>query len=228
MKSFVLVVLVTTLAALAIPAFAADIVTVPTANQLKAGQFDLAYYYIGLDLPPGAPENVQVQTLYIGLTNEIELDLHRYDVNNDKASTIVNASVSLLRETPTMPDVVVGARNILQEDTTTYGWDSNDMSYFICAAKTLNLPPSGPPALPIVRLHAGLGTADPSLLLEDRHKGLFGGIQAKLTPEIGLVVLHDATDLITGLTFSPKTLPQLTLKGGTYGDHWWVGLSYAK
>ncbi len=48
---------------LASVAFAADIVTVPTANQLKAGEIDVAAYYIGVhDLPdplrPGTVEQL--------------------------------------------------------------------------------------------------------------------------------------------------------------------------
>lgn len=207
-------------------AFAADIVTVPTANQLKRGEMDAAYYYIGLDTPAGAPQNVNVQTLYMGMTDRLEVDVHRYDLDLVGADTIINASWALLRETPANPDVVVGGRNILG---TQVGPDprSDKRSWFVMAAKTLNLPAQGPPSIPIIRLHAGLGTKDYTLLGEDRHGGLFGGVQALLAPQVGAVALHDGRDLITGLTFSPKETG-LTLKGGTFGEHWWVGLSWAK
>lgn len=211
---------------LVISAFAADIVTVPTANQLKAGQMDIAYYYIGLDNPSGAPQNVQAQTLYVGVTDRIELDLHRYDIDLLGDDIIVNASVALMRETLVTPDIVIGGRNI--GGTEVGGVPGSDKrSYFLCAAKTLNLPADGPPEPPIIRIHAGLGTKDHTLLGEDRHKGIFGGVQALLTPNIGLVVLHDSQDLITGLTYTPKNTA-FTLKGGTFGDHWWIGLSWAK
>lgn len=207
-------------------AFPGDIVTVPTANQLGQGQMDAAYYYIGLDAPPGAPENVQVQTYYLGLTDKLEVDVHRYDIDLVGGDTIVNATWALLRETPVTPDVVVGGRNILG---TQVGLDprSDKTSWFVTAAKTLKLPAMGPPTIPIIRLHAGLGTKDYTLLGEDRHAGIFGGVQALLTPEIGAIALHDARDLITGLTYSPQDTG-FTVKGGTFGDHWWVGLSWAK
>ena len=206
--------------------FAADIVTVPTANQLTQGQLDLAYYYIGLDWPNPAPQNVQVQTVYIGLTDKIELDAHRYDIDTVGDSTIINASMSLMRETTTMPDIVIGGRNI-GGSKVGGAPDSDKRSWYLAAAKTLNLPEAGPPALPVIRLHAGLGTEDQTLLGEKRHDGLFGGVQVLLAPQIGAVALHDGQDLITGLTFSPEGTG-LTLKGGTFGDHWWVGLSWAK
>jgi hypothetical protein len=232
----VIAILVLTLVAVS-AAYCADIVTVPTANQLKAGQIDVAYYYLGLDLPAGPPQNLQAQTLYIGLTDRVELDVHRYDPqkNLDKTSTIVNATVLLLPETALNPAVVIGGRNLGGEQTTnnpgsaTARANSKKRSWFISAAKNVTpMLPSGP-KLPLVRLHVSLGTKDWTLLggEESRHGGLFGGVQALLTPEIGAVVLHDRQDLITGLTFTPGD-KGVTLKGGMFGDHWWVGISYAK
>jgi len=220
------VLVVIALFAVAASGFAADIVTVPTANQLTKGQMDVAYYYLGLDIPEPGPQNVQAQTLYLGLTDRIELDLHRYDIDKLGDAIIFNASVSLMRETMMTPDVVIGGRNITGEDVGGVP-DSDKRSWYIAAAKTLNLPEMGPPKMPIIRLHGALGTRDHTLLDEDRHKGLFGGVQMLLTPQLGLVALHDSQDLITGLTFTPKNTG-LTLKGGTYGDHWWVGVSWAK
>ena len=210
-------------------AYAGDIVTVPTANQLKAGQFDVAYYYLGLDMPAGAPSSLQAQTVYIGLTDRIEIDAHRYDPesNLDKTSTIVNASVLILGETAATPAVVIGGRNITGEETTNGPVDSDKRSWFISAAKNVTPMLPGGPKLPLIRLHASLGTKDWTLLGEDRHAGLFGGVQALLTPEIGAIALHDGQDLITGLTYTPGN-KGLTIKGGGYGKHWWSGISYAK
>jgi hypothetical protein len=225
----VIAILVLTLVAVS-AAYCADIVTVPTANQLKAGQIDVAYYYLGLDLPAGAPQSLQAQTLYIGLTDRVELDVHRYDPqkNLDKTSTIVNASVLLLPETALNPAVVIGGRNLGGEKTTNNPTvDSKKKSWFISAAKNVTPMLPGGPKLPLVRLHVSLGTKDWTLLGESRHSGLFGGVQALLTPEIGAIVLHDGQDLITGLTFTPGD-KGVTLKGGTFGKHWWVGISYAK
>ena len=58
-------------------AYAADIVTVPTANQLKQGEVDLAYYYIGLDFPEPMPQRVNVQTLYLGAYAEEKPTIER-------------------------------------------------------------------------------------------------------------------------------------------------------
>jgi hypothetical protein len=197
----------------------ADIVTVPTANQQKAGEVDVADYYISLDFPSEMPQFVRVQTLYVGVTDRIEIDLHRYDVDKSTSgSTIWIMSALLQKEDARRPAVVIGSRDLegLMAKT----------SYYISAAKTLNPPaPGAAPKFPIWRLHVSLGTEDDSLLGETRHEGVFGGIQTLLTPKLGLVALHDGQDLITGLTYTPeKDWP--TLKAGTYGDHWWMGANF--
>jgi len=208
-------------------AMAGDIVTVPTANQVKAGEIDVADYYIFVDqdalidpLQPLDIDFVRVQTFYISLTDEVEVDVHRYDVDVAGVNTIFNATYLVLEEDAQRPNVVLGGRDLSNE----YG----NASYFVSAAKTLNPPVAGPPTEPIIRLHLSLGTEDNTLFGEGRHEGLFGGAQILLRPSdpaVGLVALYDGQDIITGLTFVPKP-GWPTLKGGTFGGHWWVGASY--
>lgn len=209
-------------------AIADDIVTMPTANQLKAGQVDVAAYYLKLDLPGGAPQHVNYETIYVGVTNEIELDAHIAAVDKDRTSTVLVGSYKLLGETKTRPDLVVGCRNLTGVATTNSPLKnkSEDRSYFMSAAKTFFANPSKP-GPPLVRAHLSLGTGDWTLLGEERHEGVFGGLQFLFTPEIGAVVENDGRDVITGLTFMPKNTG-LTIKGGTYGDHWWAGLAMRK
>ena len=209
-------------------AYAADIVTVPTANQLKAGEVDVAYYYLGLDLPSAAPQSLQAQTIYYGLTDKVEIDLHRYDPESDKdkTSVIVNGTVLLLQESPTTPNVVLGVRNLTGETTTRAPINSDKVSLFVCAAKNVTpMTPEGP-VLPLVRVHLGIGTEDWTLLGEKRHQGLFGGVQMLLHKEIGAVALYDGQDIITGVTYTPGN-KGVTVKAGTFGKHWWMGISYA-
>jgi len=214
--------------------WADDIVTMPTANQLKAGEVDVAAYYIGLDFDPGPPgspsppDNVLYQTLYVGLTDRIELDAHRADVDGDEESVIVVGSFKLLSESPTRPDMVVGCRNIFETATTNSPArdKSKDRSYFLSAAKTFFFNPAAP-GPPLVRLHLSLGTKDWTLFGEERHKGLFGGLQFLFMPYLGAVVQNDGQDLITGITYMPIGTG-LTFKGGTYGDHWWAGVAFRK
>jgi len=206
---------------------AGDIVTVPAANQVKAGEADVAAYYISVDrdslIPPLRPldiEFVRAQTLYVGLTDRIELDAHRYDVDKLGAATIWISTVVVQPETATRPIVVVGGRDLSR----VYG----HASYFVSAAKTLNPPVGGPPTGPIIRLHLSLGTEDNTLFGEERHEGLFGGVQAVLkpvNPMIGAIALYDGQDVITGLTVTPQpNWP--TIKAGTFGGHWWIGANY--
>ena len=208
-------------------AMAADIVTVPTAHQLQAGEMDVAVYYVSVDrgslIPPLRPldiDFVRIQTLYVGLTDEVELDVHRYDVDVAGSDTIFNATVVLQREDLNRPGLVLGVRDLSRE----YG----HASYFLSAAKTLNPPVAGPPTEPIIRLHASLGTEDNTLFGEERHEGIFGGIQVLLrpaSPAVGVVALYDGQDVITGITVVPEP-GWPTVKAGTFGGHWWLGANY--
>lgn len=204
-------------------AFADDIVTMPTANQLKAGQVDAAAYYLHLDNPSVAPQFVQYQTLYVGVTDKLEIDAHRSAVDKSETATILVASYKLFSETAQLPDVVVGCRN-LGGTATSPDPKSEDRSYFVSAAKTFFFNPAAP-GPPLVRVHLSVGTADWTLLGEKRHQGIFGGLQFLLHPEVGLVVQNDGQDTITGVTYMPKNTG-LTFKGGTFGSHTWMGVAY--
>lgn len=213
-------------------ACADDVITMPTANQLKAGEVDTAAYYLSLDNPSVAPQFVQYQTLYMGLTDRLELDVHRSAVDKNETATILVASYRLLSENARTPDLVIGCRNLggtatsLDNPMTPVNErsKSQDRSYFLSAAKTFFLNPAQP-GTPLVRVHLSLGTEDWTLLGEKRHDGLFGGLQFLLRPDLGLVIQNDGQDLITGLAITPKN-SGLTIKGGTFGDHTWVGVAY--
>ena len=210
-------------------AFADDIVTMPTANQLKAGEVDAAVYYIKLDNPSGAPQFIQYQTLYLGLTERFELDVHHATVDNNETSTVLVGSVKLLSESPTTPDLVFGVRNFNAAPTTlnpAVREKSKDASVFLSAAKTFFFNPAAP-GPPLVRVHLSVGSADWTLFGEERHKGVFGGLQFRFASWIGAVVEQDGQDVITGITIMPKDTG-LTIKGGTYGDHSWFGVAWRK
>lgn len=209
-----------------------DIVTMPTANQLKAGQVDVAAYYLKLDEPTQPmrmPQHVNYETLYVGITNQLELDAHVADVDGDRTSTVLVGSYKILGETQKLPDVVLGCRNLLGEQTTNNPAlkdRSQDRSYFISTAKTF-FGDANKPGPPLVRVHLSFGTPDWTLLGLERHNGLFGGLQFLFRPELGAVVEDDGQCVITGLTIMPKNTG-LTIKGGTFGDHWWAGLAMRK
>jgi len=215
-------------------AFADDIVTMPTANQLKALEADVAAYYLDLDNPSPAPQFVQYQTLYVGLTNSIELDFHRAAVDRNETSVVIVGQYKLLSESLVLPDVVVGARNITGEPTiinppgslVDLRHKSKKPSFYLSGAKTVFLNPAVP-GPPLVRVHLSLGTEDWTLLGEKRHDGLFGGLQFLFHPHLGAVVQYDSQDVITAITYMPPKTG-LTIKGGTYGDHKWIGIAYRK
>ena len=215
-------------------AFADDIVTMPTANQLKAGQVDAAAYYLTLHV--GAlpnPQFVQYQTLYLG----------RHGQAGDRCSSLRGGQQrdrhyscgelqAPLGEPPAagpcgrLPEPRRHGDLPRQSGTTAIDEraKSEDHSYFLSAAKTFffNAKKPGPP---LVRVHLSVGTEDWTLLGEKRHEGIFGGLQFLLLPDVGLVVENDGQDTITGLTYMPKNTG-LTFKGGTFGKNSWVGVAY--
>lgn len=214
---------------LAAAAFADDIVTMPTANQLKAREVDVAAYYLDLKMPSGAPQFVHYQTLYLGLTDRVELDFHRADVNRDAESVVTVLSLKLAAEGPQTPDVVVGVRNVFGEPTTLhpdFRSRTKRTSVYAAAAKTYFLR-EGVQGPPLARVHLGVGTEDWTLLNEKRHEGPFGGVQMLIVPTAGAVVQWDGQDWITALTYMPPK-SGITIKGGTYGDHRWYGVALRK
>jgi len=211
-----------------------DIVTMPTANQLKAGDVDAAVYYLKLDSTSPDPEFVQYQTVYVGLTDRIELDAHRAAIDNNETATVLVGSFKLMSETAKTPDLVIGCRNLGGTATVInprgspvdYRDKSKDRSYFLSGAKTFFFNPSLP-GPPLVRVHLSVGTADWTLLNEKRHQGVFGGLQFLIRPDFGAVVENDGLDTITGLTYMPKNTG-LTIKGGGFGQNWWAGIAFRK
>jgi len=213
------------------PALAGDIVTMPTANQVGAGDVDLAQYYINYDYPPGYPEFVYFTTMYVGVTDRIEIDAIYADADKVPSQTILNATVLVASERKgDYADVVVGIRDLSNVMQRLFGPGAGfEPGPFVAAAKTLN-PPAGPPTAadcPIWRLHLGVGqelglATDPGNMNDH---GLFGGIQALVTPTVGAIALWDGTDHIAGLTYTPDPKGP-TYKGGVFGDHWWLGVSY--
>ncbi|UCH34805.1 MAG: hypothetical protein JSV65_00180 [Armatimonadota bacterium] len=210
---------------------AGDIVTMPTANQVGAGDVDLAQYYIGYDYPPGWPDHVYFTTMYVGVTDRLEIDAIYADPDGGPGRTIWNATLLVLSErNGDEADVVVGVRDM--SDTLNKMFPPGngfEPGAFVAAAKTLN-PPAGPPTpadCPIWRLHLGVGqelglATDPN---DMNGSGLFGGVQALVTPQVGAVALWDSTDHIVGLTYTPDPKGP-TYKGGVFGDHWWIGINY--
>lgn len=212
-------------------ALAGDIVTMPTANQVGAGDVDLAQYYIGYDYPPGLPDFVFFTTMYVGVTDRIEIDAIHARPDDVPPDTIINATLLALSERQgDYADVVVGVRDITDVLQRLFGPSAGfEPGAFVAAAKTLN-PPPGPPTpadCPIWRLHLGVGEelGLGTDVTNPNDSGVFGGVQALVTPMVGAIALWDGTDHILGLTCTPDPKGP-TYKAGVFGDHWWVGVSY--
>jgi len=217
---------------LASATFAGDIFNCPTANQQQAGQIDLGFYWVDPHNPnPKAPSHLNCYKAYLGVTNEVEIDAHVFDFNHaTPAKTYWNATVLVVKEDLRHPAVVLGVDDIAQSATYPAGprmGQRADRAFFVAAAKTVNSPARGEkPKFPIVRLHLGVGT--------ERHHGFFGGVQTKLTREIGAVALFlpddvlfapDDDEWIYGLMYTPG--PQWpTFKIAKCGHKDVLGISY--
>ena len=211
-----------------------DVITVPTANQLKQGEIELAYYYAFLRKNDPEPEFMQIQTLYVGLTDRLELDAHRYAIDNDETSIILIGNVKLLSEGKHGADVVFGCKNMAGTPTVdnppfspvNFRQLSTEQSYYLCAAKTFRLRENqGPARPPFLRVQLGLGSPDWTIGLAKRHQGIFGGLQYVITPNVLACVFDDSRNIVTAIGYvPPKT--DLMIRAGTFGADWFLGLAY--
>ncbi|MCC6484051.1 MAG: hypothetical protein IT209_04310 [Armatimonadetes bacterium] len=212
--------------ALAAPAFSYSIVNVPTANQAALHEFNIAYYNMSVRKLP-----VTHKDIYIGYSTvapNLELEWIHVDINKGAPSQdIVNATYKILAETPKLPDVVLGVKNIFSDDNSPDP-DEQKASYYIATAKTLNPPKPGQPWHPVVRLHVNYGTRE--------HRGLFGGLQIAITPRLGVAAMKFTNSHYVDTFFGNsselaavyslgKNAPNI--KAGTLGHHRWVGIDYS-
>jgi len=229
-KLAAVIVVALALALCAGPVIAGDVVTMPSANQMGPGEVDLAQYYIHFNYPfPGLPDHAFFTTMYVGVTDRAEVDVWYIKPDTAPDQVVLNATGLVLSQRKGDDvDLVVGVRDVGDNLERLFG-PNFDRGVFAAAAKTLN-PPAGPPSkhnTPIWRLHLGVGTNLGLATNLDRiaRDGFFGGVQAIVTPTIGAIALWDGTDDIIGLTYT-ATPKSPTLKGGVFGDHWWIGVNY--
>jgi len=161
---------------LAVPAFAGDIVDMPTGNMVAPKHAEINYIFWDLDTPPGAPDFINIYEGFVGVTDWLELDAIVADVDKDQTYCKFNAYASLIKEAgPRKPSLIVGATNL-----TSSAWPGNsNFSPFILSACNL-LVPAGPPKLtdPLVRAHLAYGW-------EAHQERFFGGIQVLVSPQLG-------------------------------------------
>lgn len=204
-----------------------SIVNVPTANQAALHEFNIAYYGLSVkkDLPP---THKDIFIAYSTVAPDLELEWIHVEINNGFGSQdLVNASYRVVREDRNMPDVVLGVKNLFEEENSPHP-DERERSWYVATAKTLNPPQPGQPWSPVVRLHLNYGTKE--------HRGLFGGVQVAVTPQLGFVAMRFTnsgyTDTFFGNAYELAAVYSLgqnkpNLKVGTLGEHFWAGLDYS-
>jgi len=213
-------------------AFSRYILSCPTANQQKAGQIRLCFSAVDPhNSSPQAPSHVNCYRAYMGITDQVEIDAYVRAPNHARPSrTYWHATLLVLEEARANPAVVLGVSDIGRDWVYSAGARAGhraERAFFMAAAKTVNPPAGGQkPEFPIVRLHLGAGT--------ERHSGVFGGVQMKLNPKVGAVVLllqddalfaPDDHDSIYALMYTPG--PQWpTFRIAKCGQKDVIGLSY--
>jgi hypothetical protein len=199
-----------------------SIITMPTADVAPPGVVNVAAYAVNfneLPPPPAAPSGMNVFIAYAGIAKNLELEANVYAQKDGfDTLTFFNLTYKVAEQTATMPQISVGVKNLLGEDLGNGDVAPNDdPTYFVALVKVLSGPAPGEPFKPVVRLHVGLGN--------NLHNGIFGGLQAMLTPQIGLALLSDAESTLISAAFKPSANSP-TFKAGTLGDHTWMGIDY--
>ena len=177
-KCLALAVLVLALG-LALPAFAGDIVDMPTGNMVAPRHVELNYIYWDVEFGPSpAPQVIHIGEVFVGVTDWLEVDGIVADVDNDKTYARANVYARMLPETPKSPSLIVGCTNVTGADVP--GGAKNDPSPFVLTAYNIHTPEGRPSLLdPLVRVHFAVGT-------QYHGKSPFGGVQMLIGPNIGL------------------------------------------
>jgi hypothetical protein len=194
MRKLLCLVALVTAVGLAVPAFAGDIVAMPTGNMMPKGMFEFNYIYWDLEapdayIPPypypeqmgGAPPDyAHIFEFFYGVTDRLEADVLVVDVDNDDTYVEGNLYYSLIKEQPGKPSLIVGATNI----TGSKWLGDNRISPFVLTAFNIACP-EGKPSFndPLVRAHVAWGAN----FHEDK---LFGGLQFLFTPSLGAAAFN--------------------------------------
>ncbi|MHB8993733.1 MAG: hypothetical protein ACYC63_00615 [Armatimonadota bacterium] len=180
MKKLVLLVALIAAVGLAVPAFAGDIVAMPTGNMMGARTVELNYINWRNFSPAG--DDANIFEAFVGVTDYLELDVLHFDPTGGGDSvTEANAYLRLIKESPKHPSLIIGATNILGSD---WVMGSDEVSPFILGAYNISCP-AGRPSFndPLVRMHLAWG---------DKFHGdrWFGGFQFLFTPRFGAAAFN--------------------------------------
>lgn len=180
MKKFVVLVALIAAVGLAIPAFAGDIIAMPTGNMMPARTVELNYINWQNITPMNADANIFEG--FVGVTDWLELDVLHFDLTGGGSGvTEANAYLRLIKESADHPSLIVGATNITGSD---WIMGNDEVSPFVVGAYNISCP-AGRPTFndPLVRMHLGWG---------DKFHGdqWFGGVQMLFTPRLGAAAFN--------------------------------------
>jgi hypothetical protein len=196
------------------PAAAENILLMPSATQMKAGEEEINLSSVNRSAPAG---DLTLYEAYYGLADALEISLIREEQSGADSEQSFNLSYFVSPETTDNWATVMGVSNV--------GGDrfrgSDNPSYYIAFSRT---PPqsvrSGKGRTAAYRYHMGYGT--------NVHSGFFGGLQIFTSPRMWMGAFNytGRPTYILDYNLLQKKLSQLSLRAGYLQGDPWFGISY--
>lgn len=181
---------------------ATGMITNPTADVLREGQFSLGYFHF---------QNKTSGTIEFNLADRLEVGVARVQQDARGVDSVFNAKYSLLSETLVAPGLAVGAET---------GVNGGQRSLFAVASKGL---PLG------LRLHAGVGNGrfDGAFAGLEKTWNPVGAVTGNnVFPATTLLVEFDGRRMNYGARLA--ILPGLKVSAGWQDHHFYTGIMFTK
>jgi hypothetical protein len=189
-RNLLLLVIVVGLLAAPRPAWALDYMTMPLADQMPPGGFEAGWYFIDLaDTPEGTTRANLYQTAF-GFANQVELSYLTLRPDNGPTLKAFNLSYEIAPETLESWATTVGVYNLFSNSY----FRGSKPSFFVAAAKTMQVSQRAAGGQPVYRAFFGYGTKS--------HDGWFYGAQTILDSQISGIVARYAGQSIYGLSYA--------------------------
>lgn len=198
-------------------AYCLDFMTMPTADQLPPGGFYAGYYLIDIpDTPDGASRINLYQTAF-GFADKIEVSYLTWRPDQGSSFKAFNLSFQVEQETEDSWSTTIGVYNLFSNDYLR----GSKPSYFIAAAKTVQLSQQASGRGPAYRALVGYGTRS--------HDRWFYGLQTLLDPQLSATVARYASQSIYGLDYALQAKQDSpVLHAGTFDGDPYYGISLTR
>jgi len=199
------------------PALALDYMTMPLADQLPPGGFQAGWYLIDLADTPGGASRANLYQTGFGFGNQIEISYLTLRPDKGPSYKAFNLSYQVEQETLESWATTVGVYNLFSNDYLR----GSSPSYFVAAAKTIQMSERAAGGGPAYRAFFGYGTKS--------HDGWFYGVQTMLDPQISAIAARYAGQSIYGLSYALQNKEGSPVAHvGTFDGDPFYGISIAR